>query len=381
MRFCGEAERSGRRSADPTTPIRRKRSLGTRRRAWVRQSLRGCGLVVMFVPSPEGGTRCRLRVRWIPLAVVAHRHRFPGTSQVDRRAAQGRRYPPDPPRTEEIIAVMRCCDGLHGARARGLIVVLWRAGLRIQEALDLSELDLGSRQGRCSCAAARAAAAARSASTTGASNNSRDVKRLRDRFGTGMLECCVAVDRYPDDFAAQFGDLYRRVVRRLAEQATVPFGDPWYREFLALGPADCRRSPATGRSDPTACAIVSRCRARECGFVEFRHFGGPTVRRAQRAQSHLPGDTSPTGSSCDRVSSRARARCESGCCAASFTSATSPRTRSSSRVLQELYGRYEGAEPGAWHGRDAMLRHVGEGLVARSSFLLQVRQHRRSDVR
>jgi site-specific recombinase XerD len=28
------------------------------------------------------------------------------------------------------------------ARARGLIVVLWRAGLRIQEALDLSELDL-----------------------------------------------------------------------------------------------------------------------------------------------------------------------------------------------------------------------------------------------
>ena len=37
---------------------------------------------------------------------------------------------------------MRCCgDGLHGDRARGLIAVLWRAG-RIQEALDLSELDL-----------------------------------------------------------------------------------------------------------------------------------------------------------------------------------------------------------------------------------------------
>jgi hypothetical protein len=49
---------------------------------------------------------------------------------------EGRRYPADPPRTEEIIAVMRCCgDGLHGDRARGLIAVLWRAGLRIQEAL------------------------------------------------------------------------------------------------------------------------------------------------------------------------------------------------------------------------------------------------------
>ena len=52
--------------------------------------------------------------------------------------SKGRRYPADPPRTEEIIAVMRCCgDGLHGDRARGLIVVLWRACLRIQEALDL----------------------------------------------------------------------------------------------------------------------------------------------------------------------------------------------------------------------------------------------------
>jgi len=62
--------------------------------------------------------------------------------------SKGRRYPADPPRTEEIIAVMRCSGtGLHGARARGLIVVLWRAGLRIQEALDLTELDLDPRRG------------------------------------------------------------------------------------------------------------------------------------------------------------------------------------------------------------------------------------------
>ena len=43
---------------------------------------------------------------------------------------------------------MRCAgEGLHGDRTRGLIVVLWRAGLRIQEALDLSELDLDARHG------------------------------------------------------------------------------------------------------------------------------------------------------------------------------------------------------------------------------------------
>ena len=35
----------------------------------------------------------------------------------------------------------------HGRRLRGLIVVLWRAGLRIQEALALAEADLDHRRG------------------------------------------------------------------------------------------------------------------------------------------------------------------------------------------------------------------------------------------
>jgi integrase len=40
-----------------------------------------------------------------------------------------------------------CGDDVHGACARELIAVLWRAGLRIQEALDLNELDLDRRRG------------------------------------------------------------------------------------------------------------------------------------------------------------------------------------------------------------------------------------------
>ncbi len=51
---------------------------------------------------------------------------------------KGMRYPADPPRVEEIIAVMRQAGpGVHGHRLRALVVVLWRSGLRIQEALDL----------------------------------------------------------------------------------------------------------------------------------------------------------------------------------------------------------------------------------------------------
>jgi site-specific recombinase XerD len=56
---------------------------------------------------------------------------------------KGRRYPADPPRVEEIMAVMReAGERPPGLRLRGLIVVLWRAGLRISEALALAEGDL-----------------------------------------------------------------------------------------------------------------------------------------------------------------------------------------------------------------------------------------------
>ena len=57
-------------------------------------------------------------------------------------------YSADPPRVEEIVAVMReAGGGVHGDRMRGLIVVLWRAGLRISEALDLRESDLEPSRG------------------------------------------------------------------------------------------------------------------------------------------------------------------------------------------------------------------------------------------
>jgi hypothetical protein len=48
---------------------------------------------------------------------------------------KGMRYPADPPTVEEIVAVMRHAgDDRHGRRLRAMIVVLWRAGLRIGSA-------------------------------------------------------------------------------------------------------------------------------------------------------------------------------------------------------------------------------------------------------
>ncbi len=52
---------------------------------------------------------------------------------------KGQRYPADPPTVAEIVTVMGAAgDGAHGRRLRALIVVLWRAGLRIHEALALT---------------------------------------------------------------------------------------------------------------------------------------------------------------------------------------------------------------------------------------------------
>jgi site-specific recombinase XerD len=61
---------------------------------------------------------------------------------------KGVRYPADPPMIDEIVAAMRHTpDDRHGWRLRAMIVVLWRAGLRIHEALALAEHDLDQRHG------------------------------------------------------------------------------------------------------------------------------------------------------------------------------------------------------------------------------------------
>ena len=61
---------------------------------------------------------------------------------------KGQSYPADPPTVEEIVAVMRQApESRRGYRVRAMIVVLWRAGLRVQEALALIEADLDERRG------------------------------------------------------------------------------------------------------------------------------------------------------------------------------------------------------------------------------------------
>jgi site-specific recombinase XerD len=85
------------------------------------------------------------------LDVAGHR-RSPATMPGYHRGRpprnKGEQYPADPPTVEEIIAVMRTVGNrAEGHRLRALIVLLWRAGLRIGEGLSLQESDLDRSRG------------------------------------------------------------------------------------------------------------------------------------------------------------------------------------------------------------------------------------------
>ena len=87
----------------------------------------------------------------LPPLDVAGRRRSPATMPGYHAGRppcnKGMQYPADPPTVDEIVAVMRhTADDRHGFRLRAIIVELWRAGLRVQEALALTEHDIDPRR-------------------------------------------------------------------------------------------------------------------------------------------------------------------------------------------------------------------------------------------
>jgi site-specific recombinase XerD len=87
----------------------------------------------------------------IALDAAGHRRSpatMPGYHQGRPPRNKGMTYPADPPTIEEIVAVMRAAgEKPDGLRLRALIVILWRAGLRVGEAVALTETDLDRSRG------------------------------------------------------------------------------------------------------------------------------------------------------------------------------------------------------------------------------------------
>jgi hypothetical protein len=143
---------------------------------------------------------------------------------------KGMRYPADPPTIEEIVTVMRRAgDRVHGHRLGGLIVVLWRAGLRIHEALALAEADLDPRRGSLPVRRGKAAGAARSGWTTGGGSSLSP--------GSRRALCCRS-DRCSASSTARHGGGRGRPPPR-APSYDAPPGGP------ACGAASRRTSCAT----------------------------------------------------------------------------------------------------------------------------------------
>ncbi|CAB4894439.1 unannotated protein [freshwater metagenome] len=73
---------------------------------------------------------------------------LPGYHKGRTPKSKGRTYPPDPPSVDELSRLLLACgDRPTGLRLHALIVVLWRTGLRISEALALNESDLHADDG------------------------------------------------------------------------------------------------------------------------------------------------------------------------------------------------------------------------------------------
>ena len=105
---------------------------------------------------------------------------------------KGRRYPADPPTVEEIVAVMRTAGtSPDGVGLRALIVVLWRAGLRISEALALSESDMDSRRGAVLVRAGKGNKRLEVGMDTWAWDQLVPWRELRARFPVGTFFCVV----------------------------------------------------------------------------------------------------------------------------------------------------------------------------------------------
>jgi len=120
---------------------------------------------------------------------------LPGYHQGRPPRNKGLRSPPDPPTVQEIVAVMRAAGNDHdGVRLRGVMVVLWRAGLRISEALALAESDLDPGRGAVLVRAGKEASVERSGWTAGPGSSSHHGSRSSNPAG----RCAVLCSARPD---------------------------------------------------------------------------------------------------------------------------------------------------------------------------------------
>ena len=200
-----------------------------------------------------------------PVLDAAGRRRSPATMPLHAGRPprnKGRLYPADPPTVEEIVAVMReASDNRHGFRLRALIVVLWRGGLRVAEALALGERDLDPRRGSLLVRNGKGGRRREIGMDAWGWEQLRPWLAARLELPVGPLFCVI-------DGPTRGPALVERQRARQIPSARRP----------SRHPAPLRTAPAAPRS---------RCRARTRRRPAQRH-PAPTRPRQPRHHQHLP---------------------------------------------------------------------------------------------
>jgi integrase len=118
---------------------------------------------------------------------VDRRRRCQDSTPATRQGNKGLRYPADRPKVEEIVAVIRAAgDGTHSRRLRG------RAGLRIQEALALTEGDLDERRGSTPGPPRQGRASSRGRHGRMGIGTASAWLELRRKLAVGPLRCVIS---------------------------------------------------------------------------------------------------------------------------------------------------------------------------------------------
>jgi integrase len=220
----------------------------------------------------EGSASIRCPIRGRPMTVLldaAGRRRSPATLPGYHAGRpprnKGRPYPADPPTVDEIIAVMRhAADDRHGWRLRAMIVVLWRAGLRVQEALVLAEHDLDHRHGSILV-------------RNGKGGRRREVGM--DEWGWEQLRPWLAAR----------AQLLARAAVRIIDGPTR--GRPWSGAAVRC---ESRRLAAVAGIRRRFAPPRTRARTRPRGRPA-QHHPAPTRTRQSRHDQHLPAGDRPRG--------------------------------------------------------------------------------------
>lgn len=135
---------------------------------------------------------------------------------------KGRKFPAEPLRPREVLALMDACGRGHaGKRDRALIAVMWRAGLRVSEALALLPKDIDLEEGEIRVLHGKGDKARTVAIDAMGCSIVREWMEDRARLGVGRGQPAFCVISRPTIGAPMYSAYVRNKLKELGARAGI----------------------------------------------------------------------------------------------------------------------------------------------------------------